>query len=161
MQNLVSDSLEKKDGKIITQSVKKACDINGYRHWKNLRKEILVDDSMTVELNSFRWDLNSSTATSWKKIEFTQRRSIMEAYSFAKEFVKEIDPFNNFFNQSEVICITKLFNHTFTVNTGPSAGRVFATILISLALQKPVCQDLAMTGQITSEGKIRKIGGVR
>jgi Lon-like ATP-dependent protease len=36
-----------------------------------------------------------------------------------------------------------------------------ATSLLSLALNKPILQDTAMTGEITLTGKILKIGGVK
>ena len=44
---------------------------------------------------------------------------------------------------------------------GPSAGSTMTTSLLSLALNKPVKPNVAMTGEITLTGKILKIGGVR
>ena len=86
---------------------------------------------------------------------------LLNAYSFAKTFVKEIEPSNKFFTQYVDVIITILFNDKLIVSGGPSAGCFFATILISLALKKPVFQNLAMTGQISSDGIIGKIGGIR
>lgn len=37
---------------------------------------------------------------------------------------------------------------------GPSAGVAITTALISLALNKPIIQDLAMTGEISLGGKV-------
>lgn len=45
--------------------------------------------------------------------------------------------------------------------SGSSAGCVYASILISLALQKPIYQNLAMTGQISPKGEIGRIGGIK
>ena len=48
-----------------------------------------------------------------------------------------------------------------TPKDGPSAGVTMTTALLSLALNKSIPSDLAMTGELSLTGKVMRIGGVR
>jgi len=48
-----------------------------------------------------------------------------------------------------------------TPKDGPSAGTSLFAALMSIATDKPVAANLAMTGEITTLGEVISIGGVR
>jgi len=48
-----------------------------------------------------------------------------------------------------------------TPKDGPSAGISMTSALLSLALNKPLQKDFAMTGEITLTGKVLPVGGIR
>ena len=48
-----------------------------------------------------------------------------------------------------------------TPKDGPSAGVTMATSLLSLAVNKPVRKNLAMTGELTLTGRVLPVGGIR
>jgi len=43
---------------------------------------------------------------------------------------------------------------------GPSAGTAILAALVSAITQKPVRQDIAITGEISIQGKVKMVGGV-
>ena len=86
------------------------------------------------------------------------RESATIAHTFARAYLTSKDPANTFFSTSA------LHVHVpagATPKDGPSAGCTIVTALLSLALNKPVAPDLAMTGEVTLTGHVLPIGGVK
>lgn len=80
------------------------------------------------------------------------------AHTVARAILLAKDPSNTFFANSH------LHLHVpagATRKDGPSAGCTMITSLLSLAMNKQVKKDLAMTGEVTLTGKILPIGGVK
>merc|ERR1712060_280339 len=48
-----------------------------------------------------------------------------------------------------------------TPKDGPSAGVTMVTSLLSLGLERPVRSDLAMTGEVSLNGKVLPVGGIK
>ena len=48
-----------------------------------------------------------------------------------------------------------------TPKDGPSAGCTIVTALLSLALNKPIKQNVAMTGEVSLTGRVLPVGGIK
>jgi len=108
----------------------------------------------TVDRLSGKGALNRTTG----QLGEVMKESTEIAYTLAKSFIEEVAPGNRFFETAN------LHMHVpegATPKDGPSAGSTMVTSLMSLALNKAVRQDLAMTGEITLTGKVLPIGGVK
>ncbi|KAM5237838.1 lon protease homolog, mitochondrial [Ctenodactylus gundi] len=86
------------------------------------------------------------------------KESARIAYTFARAFLMQHDPANNFLVTSHIHLHVP---EGATPKDGPSAGCTIVTALLSLALGHPVRQDLAMTGEVSLTGKILPVGGIK
>ncbi|MFC1745065.1 endopeptidase La [Candidatus Riflebacteria bacterium] len=80
------------------------------------------------------------------------------AYSFIRSQVKKLKIKSDFFENNYIHLHVPAGA---TPKDGPSAGITMALALYSLALNKAVRRDIAMTGELTITGKVLPIGGVK
>ncbi|MCO5552898.1 hypothetical protein L7F22_006417 [Adiantum nelumboides] len=86
------------------------------------------------------------------------KESASIAHTVSRAILRERDPSNPFFKN------TSLHLHVpagATPKDGPSAGCTMITSLLSVAMNKNVKKDVAMTGEVTLTGRILPIGGVK
>jgi len=86
------------------------------------------------------------------------KESSQLALTYSKNFIEDVQYGNRFF---ETAHIHMHFPAGATPKDGPSAGVSMVSCMISLALQRPLRPDVAMTGEITLTGKVLPIGGVK
>ncbi|KAM6218170.1 lon protease homolog, mitochondrial [Rhynchocyon petersi] len=86
------------------------------------------------------------------------KESARIAYTFARAFLMQQDPSNPFLVTSHIHLHVP---EGATPKDGPSAGCTIVTALLSLAMNQPVRQNLAMTGEVSLTGKILPVGGIK
>uniref|UniRef100_A0A2K5ZST1 Lon protease homolog, mitochondrial n=1 Tax=Mandrillus leucophaeus TaxID=9568 RepID=A0A2K5ZST1_MANLE len=86
------------------------------------------------------------------------KESARIAYTFARAFLMQHDPANNYLVTSHIHLHVP---EGATPKDGPSAGCTIVTALLSLAMGRPVRQNLAMTGEVSLTGKILPVGGIK
>ncbi|XP_058393887.1 lon protease homolog, mitochondrial [Diceros bicornis minor] len=86
------------------------------------------------------------------------KESARIAYTFARAFLMQHHPSNEFLVTSHVHLHVP---EGATPKDGPSAGCTIVTALLSLAMDQPVRQNLAMTGEVSLTGKILPVGGIK
>ncbi|KAH7727604.1 ATP-dependent protease La family protein [Aphelenchoides avenae] len=86
------------------------------------------------------------------------KESMRAAYTVSKNILTQKQPENEFLE------LAHLHVHVpegAVPKDGPSAGCTIATALLSLALNTPAKQNIAMTGEISLTGKVLPVGGIK
>lgn len=80
------------------------------------------------------------------------------SYTVARARLAEIDPASTFFDDTDIHLHVP---EGATPKDGPSAGITMVTSMLSLALDRPIKSDLAMTGEVSLTGKVMAVGGIK
>jgi Lon-like ATP-dependent protease len=86
------------------------------------------------------------------------KESSQIAYTVARARLGVFEPDNAFFDEMDIHAHVP---EGATPKDGPSAGVTMVTSMLSLAMDKPVRNDLAMTGEISLTGKVLAVGGIK
>ncbi|XP_060088732.1 lon protease homolog, mitochondrial [Heteronotia binoei] len=86
------------------------------------------------------------------------KESAKIAYTFARAFLMQKEPANEFLVTSHIHLHVP---EGATPKDGPSAGCTIVTALLSLAMNRPARQNVAMTGEVSLTGKILPVGGIK
>ncbi|XP_072458013.1 lon protease homolog, mitochondrial isoform X1 [Notamacropus eugenii] len=86
------------------------------------------------------------------------KESAKIAYTFARAFLMRKDSSNDFLLSSHIHLHVP---EGATPKDGPSAGCTIVTALLSLAMNQPIRQNVAMTGEVSLTGKILPVGGIK
>ena len=92
------------------------------------------------------------------KLGDVMMESAQIAYTVARARLAEIDGSNQFFDKTDIHMHVP---EGATPKDGPSAGIAMVTSMLSLALEKAIRNDLAMTGEVSLTGKVLAVGGIK
>jgi len=111
----------------------------------------------TLEVQAMRME-GKGKLTLTGKLGEVMKESAQVAYSFVRS-ERELFKLEDRFNEKYDIHLH--FPEGAVPKDGPSAGIAITTALISALGQKPIRQDIAMTGEITVTGDVLAVGGIK
>ncbi|KAL3999049.1 endopeptidase La [Acanthocheilonema viteae] len=119
-----------------------------------------TNDSYNDAVNSSKPD----TTVPFGSLETTghlgdvMKESMRIAYTVAKNILRNHFPDNDFLDKAHIHVHVP---EGATPKDGPSAGCTITSALLSLALNQPARQNVAMTGEISLTGRILPVGGIK
>lgn len=130
--------------------------------WTAMGGSILFIESAKRSLAGSNGDNNSKPQSSTLQVTGhlgdVMKESSQIAFTVARNFLNKIDPTNKFLETTHIHIHVP---EGATKKDGPSAGITIVTALTSLAINKPVKQNVAMTGEVSLTGKVLPVGGIK
>lgn len=130
--------------------------------------EAIIDNQKTGKLTSEKAEKDakedSKHSSGRPGVEFTgnimdtMKESSSIAYTYAKSFMVRYFPESEFFKTAALHVHVPFAQ---VKKDGPSAGCALVCAYLSVALGKPLSPTLCMTGEITLNGRVTAVGGIR
>ena len=112
----------------------------------------------TLSIEAVRVDEKSKGFKLTGQLGDVMRESASIAYSFIAANIKKYKGNPDFFDTANIHLHVP---EGATPKDGPSAGITMATAILSLAKNKELPDDIAMTGELSLTGKVLPVGGIR
>lgn len=115
----------------------------------------------TLYIESLRIEGDESKTVNLKvtgQLGDVMKESADIALSYTRNYIRKLDAKNRFF---EGCSLHMHVPEGATPKDGPSAGCTMVSSLVSLAMNKPIRQHVAMTGEVTLTGQVLPVGGIK
>lgn len=132
--------------------------------WTSMGGSILYIESAKRSLLNSDSDTNNNNKSQSSSMQVTghlgdvMKESSTIAFTVARNFLSQIDSTNKFLETTHIHVHVP---EGATKKDGPSAGVTIVTALLSLATNKPVQHNFAMTGEVSLTGKVLPVGGIK
>lgn len=114
--------------------------------------------TLTIESIRVQEKKDSGTINMTGQLGDVMTESVEIAYSYVRSVAKNYGVDDDYFNNA---VIHLHIPEGATPKDGPSAGITMATALLSLGMNKAIRNDTAMTGELSLNGKVLPIGGLK